>query len=490
MARNVMWNMLGAVLPLLMALWAIPFLIRGLGTERFGVLAILWMGVGYFTLFDLGIGRALTKLVAERLGDRREEELPALIRTGMRLMYGLGVIAALAVAAITPVLVNTVLNVPQSLVGETQLSFWILAATLPFVISTAGFVGVLQAHARFSAINAVRIPLGIMNFLAPALALTITPSLAVTTLSLAAARVLAWLAYRGLCTRYAGTPATQVKMTRNATQELLSFGAWITVSNVVGPFMVYFDRFLIGALLTMSAVTYYTTPYEIVTRLWLVPEALVGVLFPALATALVSDLERTKVLLITAARALLIAIFLPLALVVLFAPEILLFWLNAQFVEESTTVLRWLAIGVFANSLARLPYITLQACGRPDLTAKLHLAELPVYAAILWVLVDRFGIAGAAAAWTIRSVGDAVVLFLLAMWEMPALSGVQLRTLKLALVSTASLGLLVYPQNLALKIGVAAVIIVVGGGFGVHSMVRLRDERAAHNTGGSSALTR
>jgi uncharacterized membrane protein len=102
------------------------------------------------------------------------------------------------------------------------------------------------------------------------------------------------------------------------------------------------------------------------------------------------------------------------------------------------------------------------------------------------MLVDKFGIAGAAAAWCIRSVGDAVVLFLLAMCEMPALSGVQLRTLKLVLVSTVSLGLLVYPQNLALKIGVAAVIIVVGGGFGVRSVMRLRDERAAHNAGGQA----
>ena len=45
----------------------------------------------------------------------------------------------------------------------------------------------------------------------------------------------------------------------------------MTVSNVVGPIMVYLDRFLIGALLPMAAVTQYVTPYEVVTKLTVIP---------------------------------------------------------------------------------------------------------------------------------------------------------------------------------------------------------------------------
>ncbi len=50
--------------------------------------------------------------------------------------------------------------------------------------------------------------------------------------------------------------------------------------------MVYLDRFVIGAAIALPAVAYYSAPYEIVTRLWLIPAALAGVLFPAFAERL------------------------------------------------------------------------------------------------------------------------------------------------------------------------------------------------------------
>lgn len=61
----------------------------------------------------------------------------------------------------------------------------------------------------------------------------------------------------------------------------------MAVSNMVSPLMVYLVRFLIGAVLTMIAVNYYAAPYEVATRLLIIPGRLVGVMFPAFTAALV-----------------------------------------------------------------------------------------------------------------------------------------------------------------------------------------------------------
>ena len=112
-----------------------------------------------------------------------------------------------------------------------------------------------------------------------------------------------------------------------------------------------------------------------------------------------------------AARYLLLLIAAPSALIILFANDLLVVWLGPIYAEEAALALQILTVGVFVNSLAHLPYSYIQGMGRPDLTAKFHLAELLPYAVLAWVFVQSFGVAGAALAWTIRVSADAALLF-------------------------------------------------------------------------------
>lgn len=463
LARNGAWNVLGLSLPLVVAFFAIPRLIETLGTDRFGLLGIIWTAIGYFSLFDLGVGRALTTLVAGRLGHERTEDLPRLVWTALAIMAGAGAVAAILVAALAPWLIGDVLNVPPVLQGEAWQAMRILAATLPVVILSAGFIGVLEAHQRFSLINAVRIPLGAFTFLGPLMAVQYAPSLVAATGALAAARLVACLAYFGQCLWIVPALRSAAAFDRGLVGPLLSFGGWLTVSNVVGPLMVYFDRLLTGAVLTMSAVAYYVTPYEVVTRFWVLPTAVVGVLYPALTTAFAADEARLVRLFGRAVDGLLLVMLPPLALVVLFAPEGLALWLGGEFAAKSTAVLRWLALGVFINSLGRVPHALVQGVGRPDLTAKLHLMELLPYAGALWLLVRYIGIEGAAAAWTARIVLDTAALFWLAGRVIPAVRPESHRALVLISAGTILIPLLTLAQGLASKSAWAFLLLVFAG---------------------------
>jgi O-antigen/teichoic acid export membrane protein len=268
---------------------------------------------------------------------------------------------------------------------------------------------------------------------------------------LVVARVIAWGAYLLLCLRVTPGLRERVSWHRSAVRPLLRFGSWMTVSNIVGPLMVTLDRFIIGALLSVAAVAYYAMPFEVATKFLLVPGAVVGVMFPAFSTSFAQDSNRTGVLFGRSLKYLVIAVFPLILLVVVLAENGLKLWLGVEFAQNSTRILQWLAVGVFINSLAQVPFALVQGAGRPDLTAKLHLVELPVYLIALWWLIKTHGLEGAAIAWTGRVLFDALILFDLARRSLPAAAFLPRRTTLSMVLALLTLVLAVLPQGLVFK---------------------------------------
>ena len=418
-ARNTIWNLAGHGVPLLVAVFTIPLLIRGLGTSRFGVLTLAWAIVGYFSLFDLGMGRAVIKLVAERLGTVREEDIPNLIWTSQAIMGMFSIVGALAAAGLMPWLVKDVLKIPLALQSESLRAFLILAFSIPFVISSSGLRGILEAYQRFDLANIVNISLGMVTFLGPLIALQFSKNLLPVMAVLVIGRFLAWGLQLKFCLNLVPALRRTIKPQRHMARSLVSLGSWMTVSNIVGPLMLYLDRFLIGALISVAAVAFYTTPYEVVTKLGLISGALVGVLFPAFASTFVQDKDRAARLFGRGINVVFILLFPLVLIIVTMAHEGMALWLGAEFAEKSTYVLQWLCVGVFMNSIAQVPFALIQSAGHPDYTAKLHIIELPFYLMLLWWLLGTYGIRGAAVAWVARIGVDTLILFVLVQRLLP-----------------------------------------------------------------------
>jgi O-antigen/teichoic acid export membrane protein len=410
LARNFLLNLAGWLLPALAALVAMPLLVRGLGDARFGILALTWATLGYFSLFDLGIGRAVTHAVADLVGRNRDSEIGRVVWTSLATLVPVGIIGTSVIFAVAPWIVQ-LLTLPPSLYAETVLAFRIVAFAIPFVGIAAALRGVLEARQRFDAVNMLRVPHGLVTFLGPLAALpfshSVVPAIAILTVS----RALLCVAHFFVCLRYVPEFGnSSFAWSRDAIRQLLSFGGWMTVSNIISPLMNTLDRFVVGAMLSVSVVTYYAAPSEAVTKMWLFTAALHPVFFPALATTGVREPRRTAALFDRLARVTFAGLFLPTVIAVLLAPEILNVWLGPAFALRSATVLQVLAIGVFVNTLGQAALTLVQSLGRPDITGKYHMAELPVYAAALWFLLPRFGILGAAFAWSGRAIIDAMLL--------------------------------------------------------------------------------
>ena len=414
LAKNTVWNLLGQVLPMLIGVIAVPILVRRLGLDRFGILSLAWIVVGYFGLFELGIGRALTKLAADKLGLGEHHAIPGLVWTSLILMAILGGIGALAILGLSRWLVTGVLKTPVYLGAETITAFHWLALSVPLGTVTSGFRGVLQAKQEFTVLTLIRIPLSTFSFLGPLLVLPFSTSLVPIVIVLTLGRLIGLVAHAMACHRAMPALFRTLAVDRTVLGTVLGFGGWMTVTNVVGPLMTYMDRFLIGSLVSVGAITYYTAPFDMLSRLSLIPVSLTAVLFPALAVSLSQKSERTSVLLKRSEKYIFLAVFPLILLTISFAPEGLRIWLGSSFAKNGASVLRWLAAGIFVNSLAQVPFSLIQSAGRPDITARLHLVELPAYLCAVWLLTRHFGIEGTAIAFTSRCILDTLLWFIMA----------------------------------------------------------------------------
>ena len=133
---------------------------------------------------------------------------------------------------------SDVLNIPTELQSETLIAFYLLAASVLIVISSTGLRGILEAHQRFGLVNAVRIPLSLFTFLGPVVVLPFSNSLVLVVAVLVSARLVSWFAYMSLCVHVESDLRDSASINRGLVRPLISFGSWITVSNIVSPLMV------------------------------------------------------------------------------------------------------------------------------------------------------------------------------------------------------------------------------------------------------------
>lgn len=414
LVRNIGLNFFGLAAPLVVGLVCIPGTVRGLGVAPFGLLSIAWVLIGYISIFDLGLGRALTQAIAQRLGQGRAHEVRGLVGRTAQFMLLLSVVGAVLIALVSPWAGVLMTKGRPDLTEQARNMFLVVALGMPAVILSNGARGALEAYERFGNVSIVRALTGISTYLVPFLALFATHRVDLIVLALVVGRYIGTAAFVVALLREPDIRSGDRAAVGGGVRELLRFGGWMTVSNTVSPLMMSMDRFLVSSVTGVAQVAYYTTPFDMVTRLFVVPEAVFGVLFPRMTRSLHGDgleAERLYQLSLKVLGGLMFAVSIAF---IGGGHLFLTLWLNPEFAEKSGLIMSLLSIGMFLNSVARPPYNLIQARGRSDLTAKLHLLELPIYLGLVLLALHLFGVVGAAIAWLVRIALDFILLSLIA----------------------------------------------------------------------------
>lgn len=405
--RNSLYNVTGAVLPIALTLVTVPLYLTVIGAERYAILSIAWTLVGYFGFIDLGLSRATAQRIAT-LAHADPGERTAVFWTAAAVNAGFGLLGGLLLVGPAYVFFSEYFRVSEPLRHEITAAVPWLAVAVPIGTLSGVLSGALQGRERFLELNLIRILGALLTQVLPlAVAWVYDIHAAWLVAAVIAGRVTTFGFLLAQCKKHVplvGPPRGR----RELIAPLFKFGGWVTVTAVVGPLMVTLDRFLIGALVNAQAVTYYVVPYNLAWRVTVVPGALSDALFPRYA----STNEADGHLLTSQAVGAILAIVTPLIAcgVIIMAP-FLTWWLGSGFAAEAAVVGQIIALGLWANSLAHIPFAKLQGQGRPDIVALCHLAELLPYLGAVALALHYWGIEGAALAWSLRVIADMALLF-------------------------------------------------------------------------------
>jgi O-antigen/teichoic acid export membrane protein len=429
--RNAGYNLAGAVIPLTLSLVTVPVYLKLVGTDRYGVLAIAWIMLGYLGLFDLGLGRATAFRIAA-LRDAPAEERATTLWTAIIVNLGLGLIGAAILWAAAHWFFSDVFKVEPRIRPEIIAGVPFLAMTVPVATMTGVLTGALQGREQFLRTNTVSVTSTVLFQLFPlGVAWAMGPYLPRLLLAALAARLIAIVILCAMCHAEV-TRDHPVRIEKARIKELLSFGGWISLTSFVGAMLLVTDRFLIGAVLGAVAVTLYSIPFQLAQRMAIVPSALTTALFPRLSAAPPEEQERLGRL---AFRTLAALMTFPVLGGVLLIGPFLELWVGRDIGGQAAPVARLLLIGFWINAFALLPLTRLQARGRPDLVTKCHLLELAPYLAGLTLAMKLYGLVGCAVMFGLRCLLD---LLLLSWMQDRRIGGLAILAPNLALLALAA----------------------------------------------------
>lgn len=403
--RNTAYNVAGALAPIVLTIVTVPLYLEAIGEARYGLLALLWLLLGYFGLFDLGLSTATAAAIAKGRGTG-EVDISRIFLTSLVTNACLGLAVAAAILFLAPLLIELWSKAPPDFNSELLGTIPWLAGSIPLVTVGGVFLGVLTAHERFLAVNVVGI-VGTTSFqLVPLIAAYwLGPELEIVLPAAVLARALPVLLYGIAALRQ--LPIRHARPDFAILRGLLAFGGWVMISNLIGPILVSANQFVVAGLLGATAVAHYNIAYSLVSRLTILPTALMQSLFPRLSQI---GGEEARALAEQACRLIMTVMSILCAPAILLARPFLLLWLGPEIGAHVAPTAEILLVSMWFAGTALIPFVLLQSQGRPAIIAKFHMLEAVPYFGILYLCILHFGVSGAALAWGVRIVVDAALI--------------------------------------------------------------------------------
>lgn len=401
MKRNIIANVLGGSWSSLLALVIVPFQIRILGVEAYGLLAFLASLQIVFSIFDLGLSPTITREVA---GDTSPDfsHSRSLVQGLAPTYCAIGTLLGAALAASAPWFATSWLRLDELSFRTATLAIQLGALTVLIRWPVTFLAGIIVGRQRFDLLNMLTAGATTVGLVGGIIVIAFSSSLTTLLVWRVVTAVVELVLYIIVCFRLLPGLTLWPRFSREAARQVWRFAGSMNLLAILTLVLTQGDKFLISKLLPVGALGYYSLAYNMAFNLALLQGMITTVLFPTFA----ADYARGELVALTircakAVQIISASVALPAFLLIFFGYDLLWLWIDHSAAQASYRVLGILAVGFLLGAPLNVLSTLAITTGHSWIPLVINVAGLCLYIPCLVLLTTRFSLHGAALTWVV-----------------------------------------------------------------------------------------
>lgn len=399
MARNSFYSVIQFVIPTLLLLGLTPVLIHRMGIENYGLWMLATSVLGLMGVAEFGLNTAISKFVAEFVGNRDTNALSQVVSGSLvaYVLLGLGLIFPLY--ANFPALAG--IFEPSETLSSDQIGSVIRLASFGFLplLFRSGAMAILVGFQRFEFPVIMTVGYQILSYTA---ALIVTLSGGSVAQVVGSTVVVLWItALAGVFVALRMLKHFNVKFTlahsKKTLRNLFSFALISGISGLGSRLFSFADRLAVGAVLGLEAVAYYTVIISMATKILQFSGALTSALMPAVSAWMASGaVDRVRTYFLKTTAVVFSLNILIAGLLLGLSSPLLYLWMGDIFASHALLPFRVLVVIYALISLNAPAHFVAFGVGKPGINALTGLAGGCLTIVLILIWAKTGGLLGAA----------------------------------------------------------------------------------------------
>jgi O-antigen/teichoic acid export membrane protein len=405
-ARNLSLGIASSIWSALIGLAVVPFYIKYLGVEAYGLIGFFVTLQAIFGLLDMGMAPTINREVARCTASGKMEEAGQLLRVLAIIYWGIAASIAVSTLILAPWIAESWLKskilTNESLTHAVILMGMVVACRWPVGLYQGVLLGA-QRLGTSSTISLMMVTVG--NIGAVVIVALVSPTIEAFFIWQACMGIFYVALLRKAAWRIVGD-CRQYKFDIERLKSVWRFSVGMSGVAMMGVILIQMDKVLLSRILSLEDFGKYMLAWTVANGLYVILTPTFNVLYPRLsAYVAVSDTKNLVALYRTGTRLLGVVIF-PFAIAIaLTSNEIITLWTkNPVLATSLASIVPLLVIGTALNGIMHFPYALQLAFGSSRIPLIITVVLAIIFAPLVIVLSSTYGLEGGGIAWLVLNV--------------------------------------------------------------------------------------